>query len=210
MTYCGLLQESKLFKFSKLRFSVSQVYEGERSMTKDNHLLGSFDLSGIPPAARGIPQIEVTFEIDANGMMHVSAKDKGTQKENKITITNDNSRLNPDDIERLIKEAEKFAEEDRLMKERVEAKNGLEQYAYTLKRQVEDKEQLGGKISDDDKQKILEVVDEKLAWLKESDEATTETLLAAKKEIEDIAQPIIAALYQKAGHTSEGHDDGEL
>jgi endoplasmic reticulum chaperone BiP len=179
-------------------------------MTKDNHLLGSFDLSGIPPAARGIPQIEVTFEIDANGMMHVSAKDKGTQKENKITITNDNSRLNPDDIERLIKEAEKFAEEDRLMKERVEAKNGLEQYAYTLKRQVEDKEQLGGKISDDDKQKILEVVDEKLAWLKESDEATTETLLAAKKEIEDIAQPIIAALYQKAGHTSEGHDDGEL
>jgi len=203
-------KKSKFFNFLKPRFSVSQVYEGERTMTKDNHLLGSFDLSGIPPAARGIPQIEVTFEIDANGMMHVSAKDKGTQKENKITITNDNSRLNPGDIERLIKEAEKFAEEDRLMKERVEAKNGLEQYAYTLKRQVEDKEQLGGKISDDDKQKILEVVDEKLAWLKESDEATTETLLAAKKEIEDIAQPIIAALYQKAGHTSEGHDDGEL
>jgi len=161
-------------------------------MTKDNHLLGTFDLNGIPPAARGIPQIEVIFEIDANGIMQVSAKDRGTQKENKITITNDNNRLNPDDIDRLIKEAEKFAEEDRLVKERVEAKNELEQYAYSLKRQVEDKDQLGGKISDDDKRKISEVVDEKLNWLKESDEASTESLRAAKKSIEDVAQPIIA------------------
>ena len=134
-------------------------------MTKDNHLLGTFDLSGIPPAARGIPQIEVTFEVDANGIMLVSAKDKGTQKENKITITNDNTRLNQDDIERLIREAEKFAEEDKLLKEKIEAKNGLEQYAYTLKRQLEDKDQLGGKVYDDDKQKIMEVVEEKLAWL---------------------------------------------
>ena len=185
------------------------MYEGERSMTKDNHLLGSFDLNGIPPAARGIPQIEVTFEVDANGMMQVSAKDRGTQKENKITITNDNNRLNSDDIDRLIKEAEKFAEEDRLVKEQVEAKNELEQFAYSLKRQLDDKEQLGGKISDDDKRKILEVVEEKLNWLKESDEASTETLRAAKTAIEEVAQPIIAGLYQKQSGSS-GHDDGEL
>ena len=192
-------------------FTNFQVYEGERTMTKDNHLLGTFDLSGIPPAARGIPQIEVTFEVDANGIMLVSAKDKGTQKENKITITNDNNRLNQDDIERLIREAEKFAEEDKLLKEKIEAKNGLEQYAYTLKRQLEDKDQLGGKVSDDDKQKIMEVVEEKLAWLRESEEASTDAILEAKKAIEDVAQPIIAALYQKnGGKSDDGHDESEL
>jgi heat shock protein 5 len=182
-------------------------------MTKDNHLLGNFDLTGIPPAARGIPQIEVTFEIDANGIMQVSAKDKGTQKENKITITNDNNRLSPDDIQKMVEEAEKFAEEDKLLKEKVDAKNELEQYAYTLKRQLEDKEQLGGKIGDDDKEKILNIVEKKINWLKDSDEASKEEFTNAKKEIEEIAQPIIAALYQKQGAGSEGpsaHDESEL
>merc|ERR1719180_591858 len=117
-----------------------QVYEGERPMTKDNHLLGKFDITGIPPAPRGVPQIEVTFEIDANGIMVVSAEDKGTGNKEKITITNDNNRLSPEDIERMINDAEKFAEEDATLKGKVEARNELESYAYSLKNQIGDKE----------------------------------------------------------------------
>jgi heat shock protein 5 len=186
-----------------------KVYEGERPMTKDNHLLGTFDLTGIPPAARGVPQIEVTFEIDANGILQVSAKDKGTNKENKITITNDNNRLSDDEIQQMIEDAEKFAEEDKLVKERTEARNDLEQYAYTLKRQLDDQEQLGGKINADDKQKILDVADEKLEWLKEHEEADTEEFKAAKKAIEDIAQPIIASLYQGGQAPPPEGDDSQ-
>merc|ERR1712064_141712 len=151
-----------------------KVYEGERPMTKDNHLLGTFDLTGIPPAARGVPQIEVTFEIDSNGILQVSAKDKGTNKENKITITNDQNRLTPEEIQKMVDDAEKFAEEDNLVKKTTEAKNGLESYAYSLKRQIDDKEQLGGKISDEDKEKIQTIVDEKLERLKDHEEATAE------------------------------------
>ncbi len=192
-----------------------RVFEGERPMTKDNHLLGSFDLTGIPPAARGIPQIEVTFEIDSNGLFQVTARDKGTSKEKKVTINN-NSRLSDEEIQTMIEDAEKFAEEDRLVKERTEAKNELEQYAYTLKRQLDDNEQLGGKVSDEDKGKILAVVEEKLEWLGENDEAVTEDFKSAKKAIEDVAQPIIASLYQggmppnDAGDADEGHFDDEL
>ena len=175
-----------------------KVYEGERPMTKDNHLLGSFDLTGIPPAARGVPQIEVTFEIDSNGILQVSAKDKGTNKENKITITNDQNRLSPEEIQKMVDDAEKFAEEDKLVKETTEAKNGLESYAYSLKRQIDDKEQLGGKISEEDKEKIQSIVDEKLEWLKDHDEASAEEFNSMKKEIEEIAKPIIAKLYQNA------------
>merc|ERR1712062_364661 len=188
-----------------------KVYEGERPMTKDNHLLGSFDLTGIPPAARGVPQIEVTFEIDSNGILQVSAKDKGTNKENKITITNDQNRLTPEEIQKMVDDAEKFAEEDKLVKETTEAKNGLESYAYTLKRQIDDKEQLGGKISDEDKGTILKIVEEKLEWLKDHEEATSEEFDAQKKEIEEIANPIIAKLYQNAPPSEEeptgGHGD---
>ncbi len=172
------------------------VYEGERPMIKDNHLLGSFDLTGIPPAPRGTPQIEVTFEIDANGILQVSAKDKGTGSENKITITNDNNRLSDDEIQKMIEDAEKYAEEDKVLKERTDAKNELESYAYSLKRQLDDKEALGGKISDDEKEQISAIVEEKLEWLKENDEADTEQFQAARKAIEDIAQPIITKLYQ--------------
>lgn len=124
-----------------------QVYEGERPMTKDNHLLGKFDLTGIPPAPRGIPQIEVTFEIDANGILQVSAEDKGTGNREKIVITNDQNRLTPEDIDRMIKDAEKFADDDKKLKERVEARNELESYAYSLKNQLQDKEKLGSKVS---------------------------------------------------------------
>ena len=188
-----------------------KVYEGERPMTKDNHLLGSFDLTGIPPAARGVPQIEVTFEIDSNGILQVSAKDKGTNKENKITITNDQNRLTPEEIQKMVDDAEKFAEEDKLVKETTEAKNGLESYAYSLKRQIDDKEQLGGKISEEDKEKIQSIVDEKLEWLKDHDEASVEEFNSVKKEIEEIANPIIEKLYQNAPPSEEeptgGHGD---
>ncbi|WKY16165.1 hypothetical protein Q1695_001112 [Nippostrongylus brasiliensis] len=128
-----------------------QVYEGERPMTKDNHQLGKFDLTNIPPAPRGVPQIEVTFEIDVNGILHVTAEDKGTGNKNKITITNDQNRLSPEDIERMINDAEKFAEDDKKVKDQVEARNELESYAYSLKNQVGDKEKLGGKLDADDK-----------------------------------------------------------
>merc|ERR1719278_1129607 len=158
-----------------------QVFEGERPMTKDNHLLGKFDLTGIPPAPRGVPQIEVTFEIDANGILQVSAEDKGTGNKEKITITNDQNRLTPEDIERMIQESEQFAEEDKKMKEKVESRNELESYAYSLKNQVNDKEKLGAKISDEDKEKIEEAVNEKIAWLEENQEADGEEFKAQRK-----------------------------
>merc|ERR1711998_765602 len=131
-----------------------QVFEGERPMTKDNHLLGKFDLQNIPPAPRGVPQIEVTFEIDVNGVLRVSAEDKGAGSKESITISNDQNRLTPEDIERMVQDAEKFAEEDRLLKEQVEARNGLEGYLYGLKNQVGDEEKLGAKLSDEDKETI--------------------------------------------------------
>lgn len=131
-----------------------QVYEGERSMTKDNNLLGKFELTGIPPAPRGVPQIEVSFELDANGILKVSAGDKGTGKSESITITNDKGRLSADEIERMVAEAEKYAEEDKATRERIEARNSLENYAFSLKNQVNDDEGLGGKIDDDDKETV--------------------------------------------------------
>merc|ERR1712121_382890 len=188
-----------------------QVYEGERPMTKDNHQLGKFDLTRIPPAPRGVPQIEVTFEIDAHGILVVSAEDKGTGSKEKITITNDQNRLTPEDIEKMINDAEKFADEDAKLKGKVEARNELESYAYSLKNQLADKEKLGGKLSDEDKEKIEEIVNEKIAWLEENAEAEAEDLKAQKKEMEDIIQPIIAKLYQGGapppGEEGEGEEE---
>nr|ACS75352.1 ER protein gp78 [Locusta migratoria] len=176
-----------------------QVYEGERPMTKDNHLLGRFDLTGIPSAPRGVPQIEVTFEIDANGILQVSAEDKGTGNREKIVITNDQSRLSPEDIERMIKDAEIFADEDKKLKEHVEARNELESYAYFLKNQINDKEKLGAKLSDSDKTTIEEAVDEAVKWLEDNQNAETEEFKQQKKKLEDVVQPIISKLYQGAG-----------
>nr|APC62656.1 heat shock protein 70 [Calanus sinicus] len=184
-----------------------QVFEGERPMTKDNHQLGKFDITGIPPAPRGVPQIEVTFEIDANGILVVSAEDKGTGSKEKITITNDQNRLTPEDIERMINDAEKFADEDAALKGKVEARNELESYAYSLKNQLSDKEKLGGKLDDDEQSKIEEVINEKIAWLEENQDASAEDLKAQKKEMEDIVQPIIAKLYQGAGGMPGGMPD---
>merc|ERR1711953_1453019 len=184
-----------------------QVFEGERSMTKDNHQLGKFDLTGLPPAPRGVPQIEVTFEIDANGVLQVSAQDKGTDNKEKITITNDQNRLTPEDIEQMIADAEKFADEDKKLKERVEARNELESYAYSLKNQVNDKEKLGAKISDEDKEKIEEAVNEKISWLEENQEAAGEDFKKQKKELEDAVHPIIAKLYQQGGGPPPGGEE---
>jgi molecular chaperone DnaK (HSP70) len=190
-----------------------QVYEGERPMTKDNHLLGKFDLTGIPPAPRGIPQIEVSFEIDANGILQVSAEDKGTGNREKIVITNDQNRLTPDDIERMIKDAERFADDDKKLKERVEARNELESYAYSLKNQIGDKEKLGAKLSEEEKTKMEEVVDEKIKWLEEHQDTDAEDYRKQKKELEEIVQPIIAKLYQGQGGApppAGGEEDEDL
>lgn len=130
------------------------VFEGERALVKDNHQLGKFDLNGIPPAPRGVPQIEVTFEIDENSILTVSAHEKGTDKKETISITNDKGRLTKDEIERMIADAEKFAEEDKLLKDKIDAKHQLEHYIYQMRNTIEDKEKLADKIDDDDKSLI--------------------------------------------------------
>ena len=168
-------------------------------MTKDNHLLGKFDLTGIPPAPRGVPQIEVTFEIDVNGILKVSAEDKGTGNKEKIVINNDQNRLSPEDIERMINDAEKFADDDKKVKEKVEGRNELESYAYSLKTQLGDKEKLGGKLSSEDKETIEKAIDEKIKWLESNQDAEAEDYKTQKKELEEIVQPIMSKLYQGAG-----------
>ncbi|KAK2049843.1 hsp70-like protein [Colletotrichum somersetense] len=177
-----------------------QVFEGERSLTKDNNQLGKFELTGIPPAPRGVPQIEVSFELDANGILKVSAHDKGTGKQESITITNDKGRLTQEEIDRMVAEAEKYAEEDKATRERIEARNGLENYAFSLKNQVNDDEGLGGKIDDEDKETILEAVKETTDWLEEnSATATTEDFEEQKEKLSNVAYPITSKMYQGAG-----------
>ena len=176
-----------------------QVFEGERPMTKDNHLLGKFDLNGIPPAPRGVPQIEVTFQIDENGILIVTAEDKGGGNTESITITNDQNRLTPDDIERMIQDAEKFAEDDKKTKDRVESKNELESLAYSLKNQIKDEEKLGGKLSEDDKKTISEAVETAIEFLDGNPDATTEEFKAKKEELEGVVNPIVSKLYQQSG-----------
>ncbi|CED85068.1 heat shock protein 70 [Phaffia rhodozyma] len=173
-----------------------QVYEGERSLTKDCNHLGKFELTNIPPAPRGVPQIEVTFEIDANGIMKVSAHDKGTGKENSITIKNDRDRLSAEDIDRMVKEAEEYADEDAAIKKKIEALNGVQNYVYGLKSQLADKEGLGGKISGSDKKEIESAISEATSWLEsESASATVEELEEKLAEIQAIVNPISAKLY---------------
>ncbi|XP_048859067.1 heat shock 70 kDa protein-like isoform X2 [Brienomyrus brachyistius] len=172
-----------------------QVYEGERAMTKDNNLLGKFDLTGIPPAPRGVPQIEVTFDIDANGILNVSAVDKSTGKENKITITNDKGRLSKEDIERMLQEAERYKAEDDLQREKIAAKNSLESYAFNMKSSVED-ENLKGKISEDDKKKVIDKCNEAVTWLENNQLAEKEEYEHQLKELEKVCSPIVTKLYQ--------------
>merc|ERR1712060_175906 len=175
-----------------------QVFEGERAMTKDNHNLGKFDLTGIPPAPRGVPQIEVTFDIDANGILNVSAADKSTGKQNKITITNDKGRLSKEEIERMVNDAEKYKADDEKQKERISAKNGLESYCFNMKTTIDD-EKVKDKISEDDRKKINDKCDEAIKWLDGNQLAEVEEFNDKQKEIEAVCNPIITKLYQGAG-----------
>merc|ERR1719300_1200064 len=184
-----------------------QVYEGERPMTEDNHLLGKFDITGVPPAPRGVPQIEVTFEIDANGVLHVSAEDKGTGNKEQITITNDQNRLSPEDIERMVNDAEKFKEEDEKQKERITAKNGLESYCFNMKSTLDD-ENLKEKISEDEKRTMSSKCDEALKWLDSNQLAEVDEFQDKQKEVEAVCNPIISKLYQQGGAPGGGMPSG--
>jgi len=175
-----------------------QVFEGERSRTRDNNLLGKFELSGIPPAPRGVPQINVCFDIDANGILNVSAEDKTTGNKNKITITNDKGRLSKEEIERMVQEAEKYKAEDEDHKKKVEAKNSVENYAYNMRNTIRD-DKVAGKISEDDKSKIETAIDEAITWLDNNQLAETDEFEDKLKELEGLCNPIISKLYQGEG-----------
>ena len=174
-----------------------QIFEGERAMTKDNNLLGKFELSGIPPAPRGVPQIEVSFDLDANGILQVSAVDKSTNKMEKITITNDNGRLNKEEIERLVAEAAKYAEQDKEVREGVEARNNLESYVFTLKNSLNE-ETIKDKISQEDREAIENKCSEVISWLDENHNAFKDEYDAKKQELEALANPIMTKIYQDA------------
>ncbi|XP_069775833.1 heat shock cognate 71 kDa protein-like [Narcine bancroftii] len=174
-----------------------QVYEGERAMTKDNNLLGKFELSGIPPAPRGVPQIEVTFDIDANGILNVSAVDKSTGKTNKITISNDKGRLSKEEIDRMVQDAEKYKNEDEMQWQKVAAKNSLESYAFSMKSTVED-EKLASKVSEEDKKKVIDSCNQTISWLERNQMAEKEEFEHQQKQLEKVCNPIVAKLYQGA------------
>ncbi|XP_056416000.1 heat shock 70 kDa protein-like [Hyla sarda] len=174
-----------------------QVFEGERAMTKDNNLLGKFELSGISPSPGGVPQIDVTFDIDANGILNVSAMDKSSGKQNKITITNDKGRLSKEEIERMVQEAEKYKADDDTQRERITAKNSLEAYVFNMKSAVED-DNMKNKISPGDKKSITEKCNETLSWLDKNQLAEKEEYVHRQKELEKVCNPIIAKLYQES------------
>eukprot|EP01060_Flectonema_neradi_P019330 TRINITY_DN263_c1_g1_i2.p1 TRINITY_DN263_c1_g1~~TRINITY_DN263_c1_g1_i2.p1 ORF type:complete len:641 (+),score=130.02 TRINITY_DN263_c1_g1_i2:61-1983(+) len=179
-----------------------QVFEGERAMTKDCHQLGKFDLSGIPPAPRGVPQIEVTFDVDANGIMNVAAEDKTTGKKSQVVITNEKGRLSQAEIDAMCRDAEEFAEQDRIARERIESKNGLENYAYSMRNICTD-EKSSASISDSDKQKITEACGSVIAWLDNAQEASKDEYDTRMKELEGICHPIVSKIYQGGdGETS--------
>jgi len=175
-----------------------QVYEGERARTKDNNLLGKFELTGIPPAPRGVPQINVCFDIDANGILNVSAEDKTAGVKNKITITNDKGRLSKEEIEKMVHEAERYKQEDEEVKKKVEAKNALENYSYNMRNTVRD-EKIAGKLDPADKEKIEKAVSEAIEWLDRNQLAEVDELEDKMKELEGICGPIIAKMYQGGG-----------
>jgi len=180
-----------------------QVFEGERARTRDNRLLGKFELSGIPPAPRGKPQIEVTFDIDANGIMTVKALDKTTGKENKITITNDKGRLSAEEVEKMVKDAEKYAEQDKKVRERVEAKNGLEQYAYNLKQSLSE-DGVKDKLGEDDRKTIESSCDETLRWIESNGEADASAFEEQKKKLEGVCMPIMSKIYAQGAGGAPG------
>jgi len=175
-----------------------QVFEGERAMTKDNNVLGKFQLEGIPPMPRGVPQIEVTFDIDANGILNVNAMEKSTGKEQKITITNDKGRMSAEEIERLVQEAERFKSQDDANRQKIEAKNGLENYCFSMKNSVND-EKMAGKIPADAKKKVLDAISATTTWLDSNQGAEKEEFEEKQKALEKICLPILQNLSGGAG-----------
>lgn len=173
-----------------------QVFEGERSRTKDNNILGKFELTGIPPAPRGEPQIEVTFDIDANGILNVSASEKSTGKSSKITITNDKGRLSKEDIERMVEEAEKYKTEDEKTRQKIEAKNSLENYTYNIKNTIKD-EKVKDKITESEKEEIEKKISEILIFIEKNEDLEKEEYEEKEKELKNLANPIITKLYQQ-------------
>ena len=184
-----------------------QVYEGERAMTKDNHLLGKFDLTGIPPAPRGTPQIEVTFDVDANGILNVSAVEKGTGKQEKITITNDKGRLSKEEIDRMVNDAEKFKNEDEAQKERISAKNGLESYIFNLKSTL-DQEQVKSKLGEDDLMTAKAKLDDALSWLDRNQLGEKEEYESKQKELESDLKKLTEKLYSSGGQQEQAGGPG--
>jgi len=183
-----------------------QVYEGERARTKDNNLLGKFELTGIPPAPRGVPQINVCFDIDANGILNVSAEDKTAGVKNKITITNDKGRLSKEEIEKMVHDAEKYKSEDEEVKRKVDAKNALENYAYNMRNTIRD-EKFAGKLDPADKSKIEEAINGAISWLDQNQLAEVDEFEDKTKELEGICNPIIAKMYQGGAAPMGGEDD---
>merc|ERR1712014_92420 len=184
-----------------------QIYEGERPMTKDNHLLGKFELGGIAPAPRGQPQIEVTFEIDSDGILNVGAEDKASGKSEKITITNDKGRLSQEEIDRMVKEAEDMAEEDKKTKERIDAKNAFDGYIHSMRSAIEGSGGLGDKLEADEKSTVMDAVKEGQSWLDSNTEADVDEIKQKEQEIKDICAPIMSKYYGQAG---AGGGDAEL
>ena len=176
------------------------IFEGDRPLTKANHSLAKFDLSGIPPAPRGQPQIEVTFDVDENSILTVSAVEKATGKSEKIVVTNDSGRLSKEEIERMLREAKEFEEQDKITKERIDAKNSFENYIYSMKNTVEDKEKgIGAKLSEDEKETIGNALKEAQDWLNANQEAEKDEYDSHLKDLQKICDPIIGKLYQQAG-----------
>ncbi|XP_048759436.2 heat shock protein 70 B2-like [Ostrea edulis] len=179
-----------------------QVFEGERAMTKDNNKLGTFELNGIPPAPRGVPQIEVEFDIDANGILNVSAKDKSTGKSNQITITNDKGRLSKADIERMVSDAERYKEEDDKQRQRIGGRNQLESYVFSVKQATEEN---GDKLQSEDKETISSVCSETLSWLDNNALAEIDEYEFKLKEVQKVCSPIMAKLHQNGSSENPGH-----
>ncbi|KAL8152603.1 hypothetical protein V2J09_010363 [Rumex salicifolius] len=186
-----------------------QVYEGERARTRDNNLLGKFELTGIPPAPRGVPQVNVTFDIDANGILNVSAEDKTAGVKNKITITNDKGRLNKDEIERMVKDAERYKTEDEEVKRKVEARNALENYAYSMRNTVRD-DKMKAKMAEDDRVKIEKAVEEAVQWVEGNQLAEVDEFEHKLKELEELCNPIISRMYQQDGGGAGGAPDSDM
>jgi len=190
-----------------------QVFEGERPMTKDNHLLGKFELGGIPPAPRGQPQIEVTFEVDVSGILNVGAEDKGTGKSEKITITNDKGRLTEEEIERMVREAEEFADEDAKVKERIDAKNAFDSYVHSVKSAIDgsgENKGLSDKMDEDEKEKVREAISDGESWMSSNVEADAEEIKEKHQEIEGICAPVISKYMGGSSDGGSGaYDDDE-